>query len=63
MFNLAQQEIVLLLPKETVAIAGRMAIERGIDPIAMVTKLLEVVLSDPDLAANLLELRSVCGAE
>ncbi len=51
----AEQEIVLLLPKKTVAAAGRMAIERGIDPKTMVEKLLEAILSAPDLAMNLLD--------
>ncbi len=50
----AQQEIVLLLSKKTVA-AGRMAIERGIDPKTMVEKLLEAIVSTPDLATYLLD--------
>ncbi len=50
-----QHEIVLLLPKTTVAAAGRMAIERGIDPTAMVAKLIEAVMSEPDLAVGLLD--------
>ncbi len=45
----AEQEIVLLLSKTTAAAAGRMAIERGIDPKTMVEKLLEAILSAPDL--------------
>ncbi len=51
----AEQEIVLLLPKKTIAAAGRMAIERGIDPKTMVEKLLAALVSAPDVASNLLD--------
>ncbi len=50
-----QHEIVLLLPKKTIAADGRIAIERGIDPTTMVEKLLEAIVSAPDLATNLLD--------
>ncbi len=50
-----QHEIVLLLPEATVAAAGRMAIERGIDPKTMVEKLLQALVSAPDLATSLLD--------
>ncbi len=50
----AEQEIILLLPKKTIAAAGRMAIERGVDPKTMVEKLLEAIVSAPDVVAGLL---------
>ncbi len=50
-----QHEIALLLPKKTIAAAGRMAIERGIDPKTMVEKLLEAIVSTPELVTNLLD--------
>ncbi len=50
-----QEAVLLVLPKKTVAAAGRMAIERGIDPRAMCARLLEIVVAEKTLASNLLD--------
>lgn len=50
-----EEAVLLILPKTTVARAGRLAIERGIDPRFMLVRLIEAVVAEPVLAANLLD--------